>query len=387
MRPGWYSVAVNVALLALNLVMAVVSGSLALRAETAHNALDLTASVSVVVGLALAERKSKTFPYGLYKVENVVAVFIALAMFFTAYEVAHEALFSAHRAVDVRPVMLAGVAVAAAIPLAFSRYELRIGRAVNSPSLIADATEFRAHVLSSGIVFAALVGQLIGLPLDRLAAIALVVWIAVAGWRTLADGMRVLLDASLDEPTLATVRALIGAQPEVASLRSLTGRNSGRYRFLEAEITVRTTDLERAHEIASRLEGQIREQVPHVERVLIHEEPARRDRVRVAVPVAGPDGGVASEFGAAPYFALLEVRVADRAVVGEQLVANPKAGDDKGRGLRVAEWLVGLGVDIVTAQEEIADKGSGYALRAHGVVTERTAAPTAHDAVASLSLP
>jgi len=386
-RPGWYSVAVNVALLALNLVMAVYSGSLALRAETAHNALDLTASVSVIIGLALAERRSKAFPYGLYKVENVVSVFIALAMFFTAYEVAREALLSGHRTVDVRPLMLLGVAVAAAIPLLFSRWELRVGRAFSSPSLIADATEFRAHVLSSGIVFAALLGQLVGVPLDRIAAIALVVWIVVAGWHTLADGMRVLLDASLDEPTLATVRALIAAQPDVASLRSLTGRNSGRYRFLEAEIVVRTSDLERAHEIASALENEIRQQIPHVERVLIHEEPLQRDHLRVAIPVTGPDGTVAAEFGSAPFFALLDVRVSDRSVIAEHIVANAQADNEKGRGLKVAEWLVSQGADIVVAQEDIADKGSGYALRAHGVMTARTQATTADEVIATLALP
>ena len=37
--------------------------------------------------------------------------------------------------------------------LAFGIYEMRIGRASNSPSLIADAREFQAHVLSSGLVF------------------------------------------------------------------------------------------------------------------------------------------------------------------------------------------------------------------------------------------
>jgi cation diffusion facilitator family transporter len=366
-RVGWYSLVVNTALFALNLTMAAFSGSLALTAETAHNMLDLIASVSVLAGLTLSQRKSRAFPYGLYKVENVVAVFIALTTFFTGYEIAKEALLAPSHAPDVRPVMLAGVLVAAAIPLAFSQYELRVGRAFNSPSLIADATEFRAHLLSSGIVFAALAGQLLGFPLDRLAALVIVVWIAYAGWGLLVDGMRVLLDASVDMETLNTVRALITAQPEVANVKSLTGRDSGRYRFIEVEVTLRVSDLARAHQIATAFEKTILAEVPRVERVLIHTEPAARDHVRVAVPLATRNGAVAAEFGSAPFFALFDLRVADGGVEHQEIAPNPAASESKGRGLKVAEWLIAQRADVALARETLEGKGPGYALLAAGV--------------------
>jgi hypothetical protein len=91
-RVGLYSILVNLVLLALNLVMAGLSGSLALAAETTHNLADLTASGAVLVGLKLSQRTHRAFPYGLYKVENVVSLVVAFFIFFTAYEVAKEAL-------------------------------------------------------------------------------------------------------------------------------------------------------------------------------------------------------------------------------------------------------------------------------------------------------
>ena len=107
---------------------------------------------------------------------------------------------------------------------------------LNSPSLMADALEYRTHMLSSGIVFLALIGHEAGIPLDRYAALAIVVFIAKTGWELLSGGMRVLLDASLDADTLENVRAIITAEPAVTTVRSLVGRNAGRYRFLEAEV-------------------------------------------------------------------------------------------------------------------------------------------------------
>ena len=44
---------------------------------------------------------SKVFPYGLYKLENVIAVVLAGMVFFTAYEIAREAIFTPARQATV----------------------------------------------------------------------------------------------------------------------------------------------------------------------------------------------------------------------------------------------------------------------------------------------
>lgn len=72
-RWSWYSIAVNVLLALLHGFIAFRSDSLAVAAELTHNIVDLAAAVAVLIGLKLASRKSKSFPYGLYKVENLVA--------------------------------------------------------------------------------------------------------------------------------------------------------------------------------------------------------------------------------------------------------------------------------------------------------------------------
>jgi hypothetical protein len=49
-----------------------------------HNVVDLLTAIGVLMGLKLSTRKSETFPYGLYKLENVIAVVLAGMIFFTA---------------------------------------------------------------------------------------------------------------------------------------------------------------------------------------------------------------------------------------------------------------------------------------------------------------
>ena len=393
-RVAWASIAVNVFLSLLNLVIAASSGSLAVAAEMVHNLVDLVASVAVLAGVKISERESRAFPYGLYKVENVVAVGVAVLIFFTGYEIAREAIFAEAQAATVNGWMLAGVALSAIIPLAFSFYEMRVGRELNSPSLMADAAEYRAHVFSSGVVFLALIGQMVGFPLDRYAALVIVVLIAKTGWELLSDGMRVLLDASLEAETLDQVRTILESEPTVTEVRSLAGRNAGRYRFLEAEVALRVDDLEKAHAVSNRLGRAIRDQVPHVERVRIHYEPRVRTHLRYAVPLADAGGTVSEHFGESPYFGLVTVRVADGQrsegsspqVERQEVLMNPHKDVEKAKGIRVGEWLVDLNTDVLLLRQEerVHGRGSAYVMADAGVETRLTQAATLIEAVAEM---
>lgn len=271
-RWGWYSIAVNILLALLHGFIAVRSDSLAVAAELTHNIVDLPAAVAVLIGLKLAGRKSKSFPYGLYKVENLVAAGLAAMIFLTAYEIARNALLATTAPVWVENWMLAAMISTAALPLVFSHFELRAGQAANSPALIADAREYRVHGFTTGLAFAALLSERFRYPLDRLAALVIVVAVVKTGWDLLRDAMRVLLDASLDAVTLERIRNVFNAEAAVAEVKWVTGRNAGRFRFVEAGVALRVATLDKAELVMRRIETSVRAALPHVERVLIHIE-------------------------------------------------------------------------------------------------------------------
>jgi cation diffusion facilitator family transporter len=314
-------------------------------------------------------------------VENVVSIVIAGLIFFTGYEIVHEALLTSPRETAVSFWMLAGVLLSAIIPLAFSHFELKAGRRANSPSLMADAQEFRAHIFSSGVVFAALLGQLFGLHLDRWAALFVAVFILKTGWELLRDGMRVLLDASLDASTLSQVRQIFQNDPLVEQVKSLTGRNSGRYRFLEAEVRLRVNDLEKAHTISQRIEQTIRDSIPHVDRVMIHYEPVIPSHMRYAFPLATSDGKLSGHFGRAPYMALVTTRLVDGAIENYEVMRNPYCEEEKAKGIRVAEWLVSRKVDRIMLKEDLRGKGPEYVFANAGVEMVDTPSDTLDEAL------
>ncbi len=380
-RVGLYSLLVNLVLVGLKMSLAALSGSLALAADSAHSLVDVFASLAVLAGLSLSKRKSKAFPYGLYKVENVVSIVIALLIFLAGYEIAREALLASERALVVNPWMVGGVILTIVIPLLFGQYEVRVGRESNSPSLIADGRHFQTDVFSSVAVLVSIVGGYLGLTLDRIAAGVIVLFILKAGWELLVDGMRVLLDASLDVETLAEVCRIIEAQPSVAEAKWITGRNSGRYRFIEAEIVLRTHDLEKAHTVSRQIEAKIHTQIPHVDRVLIHYEPPQRTHVRYALPLADTAGTLSPHLGEAPYFALITLRAADGTLERQETVVNPHRDVERAKGLRVAEWLVEQKVDVLIFGSSLKGKGPEYVFADAGVETAIIQAHTVLEAL------
>jgi cation diffusion facilitator family transporter len=382
---GWYSIAVNILLALLHGFIAFRSDSLAVAAELTHNIIDLAAAVAVLIGLKLAGRKSKYFPYGLYKVENLVAAGLAALIFLTAYEIARDALLATTAPVRVENWMLVALTASAALPLVFSHFELRAGKSVNSPALIADAREYRVHVFTTGLAFAALLAEWFHYPLDRFAALVIVVAVVKTGWDLLRDAMRVLLDASLDVETLDHIRNVFNAEPAVAEVKWVTGRNAGRFRFVEAGVALRVAELDKAELVMRRIETSVRAAVPHVERVLIHVEAPALPYVRYAVPLANREGKVSQHFGEAPFFALVAARRSDGAIEEQIIVSNPHCTEERAKGIRVAEWLVAQKIDVVLSREDVSRKGPAYVLREAGVILRVTEHQTIGEAIRPLS--
>jgi len=374
LRIGIYSLLVNLLLVVAKLVLSIIAGSLALRADSIHSFVDVFGSIALILGIAISSRKSKRFPYGLYKVENVVSVIISLLLFLTAYEIVQKAIASETVPIAHSGWVLGAVAALTLVPFFFGRYEVSTGKKLNSPSLIADGSQFKADVLSSSVVFFALLGQRFGFPLDRIASGIIALFIVRAGWGLLNSGMRVLLDASIDQDTLEQIRSVVREDPTVTTVENVTGRNSGRYIFVEAVVTLRISDLKRAHSVSKRIEDKIREKVPNVDRVLIHYEPQSKTKLRYAVALSNPQEEISQHFGESPYFALIDIDLKERRLQRQEIVMNPHMDLTKGRGIKVAQFLLDHKPDIVVARENLSGKGPGYAFADAGIETMQTQA-------------
>jgi cation diffusion facilitator family transporter len=377
-----YSVLVNLFLSLLKIGAGLLSGSAALLADGIHSLADLAAALSVLAGIVIANMKVEGFPYGLYKVENMISLVSAFAIFFAGYEIARDVLFSPHPPrLKNLPVALGAVIITIVVTYLFSRYERKKGEELNSPSLIADAEHVKTDMLSSIVVLVGIFGNYFGIPwIEKLAVLVIVILIFHAGYEIMVEALKVLLDASIDRETLDRVKELLLSHPLVKKVKSVTGRSSGSYRFIEAEVVIATNDLEKAHRVVHEVEAKVKNEVPFIEKLIIHFEPQEREFNRYAVAVNG--NRVCSHFSDCEEIVILR-REGNR-FKEEKRFKNPARNFKYGKCIELIERLAQEGIDCVVMNSLPLGKGMIYALSSYDLGLKLVPAETLDQVVEEL---
>ncbi len=268
-----FSIGINLTLSLIKMIGGYISGSAALVADGVHSLSDLAASLSVFTGIVISHRKSKTFPFGLYKVENLVALVSAFAIFFAGYEIAKDVFFGESKEIKNLPVALGVIGLTVIITYFYAKYEEKMAEKLNSPSLKADAQHIKADFYTALVVLAGVLSKYFGFEWgEKIAVIIVVYFIFHSGFEILKDAVKVLLDASIDLETVNKVQDLLKNNPEIVKINKITGRNSGSYKFIQLDLDLKTDSLSEAHELAHQIEKEIYNKMPFVEKVVIHYE-------------------------------------------------------------------------------------------------------------------
>jgi cation diffusion facilitator family transporter len=266
-----YSVGVNLLLSLIKIIGGVISGSVALTADGVHSLSDLAASLSVYAGIVISNKKSKLFPYGLYKVENLVALVSAFAIFFAGYEIAKDVLFGKTEPMKNLTVAILVIGLTVLITYLYSRWEKQKAIELNSPSLLADAEHIKTDFYTAIVVLVGVLGQYFGYPVvEKLAVVVVIYFIFHSGFEILKEAIKVLLDASLDYESIEKIREITLKHPKVKKINQIVGRNAGSYKFVQLDIDIDTDSLKEAHQIAHEIEKDIKKSMPFVEKVVTH---------------------------------------------------------------------------------------------------------------------
>jgi cation diffusion facilitator family transporter len=183
---------------ALQLVVVFASGSVALLADTIHNIGDATTAIPLWIAFVLVRRKpSRTFTYGLGRVEDLAGLAIVLIILASAIVAGYEAidrLFHPQAISQIGWVAIAGV-IGFAGNEAVAVFRIRVGREINSAALIADGYHARTDGLTSLAVVLGAAGVWFGFPLAD-PIIGLLITIAILGivWQSARAVLTRMLD-------------------------------------------------------------------------------------------------------------------------------------------------------------------------------------------------
>lgn len=356
----------------IKLGAALFTGSIGLLADSIHSAADVAGSIMVWIGVRLATHKFKRFPYGFYKIENLLALFIGFAILYGAYEVLQIFLSGESVLPENIPVGIAAVLLGISMDFFWGRFEAKSGRLINSPGIEASGNHTVSDVYSSTVVLVGLLGSLFGYNLDKWAALIVALIISKIGIVILWDNVKVLLDISVSAEKLEAYSKIIARQPGVLTIISIRGRNAGSFRFINVDVGLKAYNLEQADDIVSGIETRLKEYDGTIDTVFVHYTHELPRVVSVFVPTDESGKKISTYFGQSTHITRLKYDRESKTYSDLVAEGNPNQEGGKHRGIMLAEHIIDKGVDSVCCREDIHDKGPGLMFHRFGIDVRKT---------------
>lgn len=249
-RAALVSVAVKVALTAAKLAAALLSGSLALASEAGNNLADVAVTLLSFYAIRVSAKPAdEDHPFGHGKVESLAALIQTGFLFALAVLILIEACKRLiWGAAEVEPGVFSYGVLIVSIIVDVSRWSTlrKIAEKTRSAALSADALNFLTDIVASSLALAGLLAAGLGFRAgDAVAATAVALFVAVAGFRLGHETVGTLIDAA-PKGLAAPIRATVARVPGVIGVGALRLRAIGD--SVTGEVTVlvsRTLQVER----------------------------------------------------------------------------------------------------------------------------------------------
>jgi cation diffusion facilitator family transporter len=282
-RAGLLSLVVSLVLLGAKYQAYRMTGSTAILSDALESIVNVVAAVFALGGLAFAAQPAdRNHPYGHGKIEFFSAAFEGGLIAFAAVLIIYEVIQALLHGVEIR-ALDAGLAIVVGAGLgnlALGLYLLRVGRAYQSLTLVADGK----HVLSD---FWTSVGIVVGLLLVRATGIWWLdpVTAAVVALNLMWTGFRLVRHAAgglLDEEDTGLVSRLLGALDSrlgqgVIRVHHLRAIRAGRFHHVEAHLVVpEFWSVDQAHELSEDLAARVIADLGVEGELVFHTDPCHR---------------------------------------------------------------------------------------------------------------
>jgi cation diffusion facilitator family transporter len=256
----------------LQLLVVLISGSVALLADTIHNFSDALTAIPLWIAFVLGRRgASRRYTFGLGRAEDLAGLFIVAVVALSAVVAAWQ---SVDRLIDPQPlhnvwwVAAAGV-IGFAGNEAVAVYRIRVGQRIGSAALVADGVHARTDGFTSLAVLAGALGAMLGFPMaDPIVGILISVAIIVLLWGTVRSIGGRLMDA-IEPELLDRVTGVLVAVPGIARVDRLQVRWVGHRLQGAAIVSVDATTTAAASTIVRDAHRALADELPNLDDFVI----------------------------------------------------------------------------------------------------------------------
>jgi cation diffusion facilitator family transporter len=271
---------VNAVLACIKLAAGILGNSYALIADSIESWADIASSIIVWRGVVIANRPADAdHPYGHGKAETLAGAAVAILLLMAAALIfgqsVKEVLAPHHAPAAFTLYVLLGVVL---VKEMLFRFVSRIGHALDSSAVRADAWHHRSDAITSAAaalgISIALVGGEKYRSADDIAAIFAALIIGWNGWRLLRPSVGELMDAAPAGDIVERATAIALGVTGVKGVEKCLARKMGYGYLLDMHVEVDgELSVAAAHLLSHEVKDAVRAQLTRVNDITIHIEP------------------------------------------------------------------------------------------------------------------
>jgi cation diffusion facilitator family transporter len=266
-------------MIVMKVVASMLTGSIGIRADAIHSAIDLSGAVIGFIGIRVSGKPpDERHPFGHAKAENIAGFAIAGLIFVAAGTIIYEAIkrLMTEATVELVTIGIYITAAAIVVNVVISWHAFRVARSSDSVALEATARDMLADVFSSCAVLVGLILiRLTGLSIvDPLVALLVAILIAGTAYTTMKKSLGGLMDVKLPEAEEEAIRSCIMEYSgRVVGFHQLRTRKAGSQRHVDLHLTMpQNASVYEAHVVCDQLEQEIGRRLQRTH-VTLHIEP------------------------------------------------------------------------------------------------------------------
>lgn len=282
---GAMGIGVNILLFVIKLMAGLLSGSVAIMADAVNNLTDSGSSIIMLVGFRLSAKPAdREHPFGHARIEYLCGVIVSFIVLFLGIELGRTSflkILSPEKA-EFGPVALGVLIVSILIKLWLCLFYTRVGRRIDSQSLLATASDSRNDVISTLVVLlGALITRLTSLDLDGFLGLLVAAFIIVSGVKLIMETADPLLGPAPKKELVQGIYEKIRSYEGIIGIHDLTVHSYGQGRtFASVHCEVPAEeDILISHDLIDNIERDFLEQegihlVIHLDPVITCDEKA-----------------------------------------------------------------------------------------------------------------
>lgn len=240
---GAVGIICNCLLAAGKLIVGHMTSSMSITADGLNNLSDGASSIVMLLGFKLAEKPAdRKHPYGHARIEYIAGLTVAVMILFIGLELGKS---SVQKFINPEPIEFSFTAVwvlcaSILVKLFMMLFNLKMGRRINSNTLLATAADSRNDVMTTSAVLAAsIVEHFYDVRIDGVMGIAVSLFILYSGIKLAGETMSPLLGEGANPELQKQITDYINGCPMVLGCHDLMVHDYGpgrRYASIHVEI-------------------------------------------------------------------------------------------------------------------------------------------------------